>query len=727
MYSRSRMMLRAHVFMKKGGVYRSTIVLMICMHYMMCAVNTMIGSGIPRNKVNSVAVLENKSASHSAKQHVSHDILYGISPQHITMLRKNADISGANQPIVNFDTALTTELNAVHLLIAAISQDPQLHKIRLYADIITRYKELGVIFSPIFFRRFSTKITPHDMQYWIVHTQSGVNSFWDCYTKYAINAKKTTSKKTINIANVFRAKFIDSWTKTPLSIEDESYIISTYKHEIPDAKITSKIVYMIWNKHYRYAKQLMKFLSPKAHLQVKKFIDSLSLNHVNAAALSYCKINKDRHITSPPQCNLQRLVLSRYILNNKKSETDEIKALEIFSFVKCNEINEKTYWKTAEHMLRLAIRLKKFHTAYSIVNSYISYIRRHPILLRSSQTHRNYVNASWIAGFILTEYLNKHSNAIRHFSDMHHMASMMMSKSQGAYWLAVAHSRSGDKHNAVRVLKIAKSYKGTFYSYIASHILGENITKATLTNANSPKSARQTFSPEIKRAVWLATILYRTGYTQYARIVVDYCVTYGINMHDAASIIKYFMQNKAITLAVRFTKMYCNAGYGLFAIGFPNNKHILPKAYANDPYLYLSLIRQESEFDYTASNVDGGFGLMQLMPRTAQEIAINKGEKYNKHDVLKSVEYGVIYVDSLMAALHSKVTAIAAYNAGKRNALLWVKRNGDPNVIKDIHKVVCWIELIPFVTTRMHVKKVLENLWSYHVLNGKSAKIKLPL
>ena len=59
--------------------------------------------------------------------------------------------------------------------------------------------------------------------------------------------------------------------------------------------------------------------------------------------------------------------------------------------------------------------------------------------------------------------------------------------------------------------------------------------------------------------------------------------------------------------------------------------------------------------------------------------------------------------------------ALAAYNAGPGASTPWV--SDDLQTLPEL-----WVEAIPFPETRLYVKKVLGNRWSYKLLAGPPAR-----
>ena len=132
--------------------------------------------------------------------------------------------------------------------------------------------------------------------------------------------------------------------------------------------------------------------------------------------------------------------------------------------------------------------------------------------------------------------------------------------------------------------------------------------------------------------------------------------------------------------------------------------------YDFDPFVALSVIREESRFDAEARSIAGARGLMQIMPGTAYRldkhlnIGINRVSKIN--NVQNNVHLGVYYLKSLFAEFESLAHVLAAYNAGEIVVRKWDK-NGNYRSVDE------FIEDIPYPETRNYVKKVITSYFQY--------------
>jgi soluble lytic murein transglycosylase-like protein/tetratricopeptide (TPR) repeat protein len=131
-----------------------------------------------------------------------------------------------------------------------------------------------------------------------------------------------------------------------------------------------------------------------------------------------------------------------------------------------------------------------------------------------------------------------------------------------------------------------------------------------------------------------------------------------------------------------------------------------------DSLVLHAIIRQESLFQYNALSPAGAVGLMQLMPRTAAEVARRERtvKRFRRNDLLKpevNVALGAAYFANLLRVYDNDyVRAVAAYNAGPSAVARWWKRaNGNPAM---------FLERMTYRETRSYLRRVFFNLLQYY-------------
>jgi soluble lytic murein transglycosylase len=138
--------------------------------------------------------------------------------------------------------------------------------------------------------------------------------------------------------------------------------------------------------------------------------------------------------------------------------------------------------------------------------------------------------------------------------------------------------------------------------------------------------------------------------------------------------------------------------------------------YALDPYLVVAVIREESAFGERAVSRAGAVGLMQLLPRTAEQIGRTGGLAGETADLvspLANIGLGTRYLSQLLEEFQGNwARALAAYNAGPHQVRRWLDTRGR---LSDDE----FIEEIPFPETRAYVKRVLGSYYRYRAQYGR--------
>lgn len=134
-----------------------------------------------------------------------------------------------------------------------------------------------------------------------------------------------------------------------------------------------------------------------------------------------------------------------------------------------------------------------------------------------------------------------------------------------------------------------------------------------------------------------------------------------------------------------------------------------------NPYLSFALIKAESNFDEKAVSSSNAMGLMQLLEKTAKEIAIQdlKLQEFQKDDLYEpeiNIKIGLRYFSNLLKQYDSSYNiALAAYNGGTGNVQKWIEQG----IISESGEN---IENIPFKETNNYVRKINRNYKIYKKL-----------
>ncbi len=124
-----------------------------------------------------------------------------------------------------------------------------------------------------------------------------------------------------------------------------------------------------------------------------------------------------------------------------------------------------------------------------------------------------------------------------------------------------------------------------------------------------------------------------------------------------------------------------------------------------DPAFAFAIIRQESAFTPDARSHAGALGLMQLLPRTARQVARRMDVKLSHNrellDIDTNLRLGMAHLrDMLSSYNNNKLLAAAAYNAGRYRVNRWISKEA-------ITPADIWAETIPFRETRNYIQNVM--------------------
>ena len=133
-----------------------------------------------------------------------------------------------------------------------------------------------------------------------------------------------------------------------------------------------------------------------------------------------------------------------------------------------------------------------------------------------------------------------------------------------------------------------------------------------------------------------------------------------------------------------------------------------------DPLLLLALVRQESVFEWQVQSWAGAQGLMQIMPTTADWIALQIAWNNYKREIIYrpyiNVRFGAWYFAHQYESFNQDaVAALTAYNAGPGRVLRWQT----PEMAADDD---LFLEYMPLSEPRLYVEKVFVHYKNYREL-----------
>ncbi|MBV1867996.1 MAG: lytic transglycosylase domain-containing protein [Marinosulfonomonas sp.] len=337
----------------------------------------------------------------------------------------------------------------------------------------------------------------------------------------------------------------------------------------------------------------------------------------------------------------------------------------------------------------------------------------------------NFTDLEWLSGFIALTDLKDAKLALEHFRRFRGAVDTPISLGRAGYWEGRAHEALGDSENAHLAYAFGGEYQTSFYGQLAAEKAGLKMDPS-LTGREVYPSFSET--PHGKSSVLQAALLFQKAglpllFTRFTRHLAERLTT-----PERGALAQIALDLKEPYAALYMAKYAARSGTVLARPYFPVTDII--ETGADVPAeLTLSIARRESEFYSGATSGVGARGLMQLMPRTAQEMARKKGLKFQLGRLTSDPKYnatlGTAYLAELIAEFGDYYPFIAAgYNAGPSRPKRWLKRYGDPR--RSVEHAVDWIEHIPFRETRNYVMRVMESLPVYRArLAGKPVELSL--
>ncbi len=373
------------------------------------------------------------------------------------------------------------------------------------------------------------------------------------------------------------------------------------------------------------------------------------------------------------------------------------------------------WWPEQERAIRAALGEREFKLAYRLASA-------------SRQTAgAPYAEAEWLAGWLALQFTGQPKAARRHFEPLWVAVSTPISRGRAGYWAGRAATAGGDVAAANSWYDRAAGYPSSFYGQLAANELGHDPGRRVPAARTPTEAARAALGRRVPAQLGL--LLCRQGQPRYAQPFFRHLGYEAAGDADQlAAVVALAESCGRADLVLAATRGAAGNGAYLMRESYPLP---LVRAFGRDhdgmaePALVLAVARQESLFDPAARSTAGALGLMQLMPGTAQAMSRELGEDFALRRLTRdpdfNVRLGAFYLGRQLARFDNEpALALAAYNAGPRRVTEWLALNGDPRGT-DPHRLIDWIELIPFSETRNYVQRVLEGRGMYRLALGRPA------
>jgi soluble lytic murein transglycosylase-like protein/TolA-binding protein len=203
-----------------------------------------------------------------------------------------------------------------------------------------------------------------------------------------------------------------------------------------------------------------------------------------------------------------------------------------------------------------------------------------------------------------------------------------------------------------------------------------------------------------------------------------FCSAYLAEIEDYSGFVKLQYDQYRLLQGGTTTEQKLNARRRFHPIAYPEPVLRAAEEFDLHPALILSVMRTESQYQPDVMSVANARGLMQILPATGHKIADRMGLPQPQPDDLfaphTNIRFGAWYLAALIKEFDGQTPlAIASYNAGPFNVKRWVDQAPDCTMEE-------FIERIPFVQTRIYVKKILGTFYLYRSLfAGKAIGVNL--
>ena len=489
----------------------------------------------------------------------------------------------------------------------------------------------------------------------------------------------------------------DGFKDAELSKNDLRYFSKIFKKFLTQQDYTLRADYFAYEAKYQDLRDTIEYLNP----------DYQKL--YNARAALFTKRSADNLIAQVPQYLKEDpgLIYDRIKWRRKKARFDD--ALTLINQSASDSLERNQY--LAKERLSIArdkIQDKEFKTAYEILKDH------------RLKDGSDYAEIEWHLGWLALSFLNQPDAALAHFLRMNAAVSYPISKARAAFWIGKTYKKLGQVNQANTWFKTGSQYGTTFYGQL-SH---KEIDEKKFSINNSFKFSEEKYE-EFKKNNPLAKsviVLKELNRTRYTKDILKHLGDVDQNKTaEEISMAGLLAQDiERYDFAIQIAKNASYKNLNFLEISYP--KIDVPKQIKDqkilDSSVILALIRQESEFDTSATSRVGAKGLMQIMPATGKLLSKVTNIDFSREKLTRDKDYnlalGSYYISDLDDLFGSQYLAFAAYNAGPNRVEKWIKTHGDPR--KKQIDAIDFIELIPFHETRNYVQRVSENINVYEYL-----------
>ena len=349
--------------------------------------------------------------------------------------------------------------------------------------------------------------------------------------------------------------------------------------------------------------------------------------------------------------------------------------------------------------------------------------RKHKTAYRVAANHhlssgQIYAELEWLAGYTALRHLNNPKTAQLHFERMLFAVDTPISLGRAYYWLARAHKKQGNLEEARKVFAQGAKHQTSFYGLLSAEEISAPFSYRFDPLPDLPDWREASFR---KSSVFKAAILlFASGQDALGeRFITHLAET--LNDREVEQMTDFLEEYQRPHVLVMLGKRKASQGKNFPRPYFAMHP-MIKEGYPVPNQLSLAIARRESEFDPKVISPAGAAGIMQVMPRTAREVAGKIGLRYDQRRMTRDWKYnariGTAYLKELNERFGSNPVLVSvAYNAGPARAEKWSALLGDPRSKKV--NIIDWIEMIPFDETRNYVMRTTESIPMYRARLGE--------
>ena len=489
-----------------------------------------------------------------------------------------------------------------------------------------------------------------------------------------------------------------AWADQSMSKSTTSEIIENFRTNLLPLT-DNRFEFLLWEKD-KASLKAMSFLLSDTQKAVADTVFSLYANKKNVSA----KIN-----SLPPEWKKHPVVMhARFEWRLRNNLQDSaLQVLEKYS-KSASHLSQPSKWAERREILaRDMMYDKQYKKAYNISSSHY---------LEEGDT---YAVLEWLSGYLALEKLNNAELALKHFKNFLVAVDAPISLGRGLYWLGRTYEKQGKMDVAQQIYQIGADRWETYYGLLAAEKVGRTVDMTVLNTSHSKSWKNASFS---NGSVFKAALLLFSANREVLAERFLTHLTETLSDEDILRLVDFLEENQKPHELVMVAKRAASQSK-VFPRPYFALHPVADMPQRIPPEMTLAIARRESEFYPKVASPVGALGMMQVMPKTAKEMAKRLDLKFSSERMLSDWKYnakiGIAYLEELSERYDGNpILMAAAYNAGPSRADRWIELLGDPRNPKV--DLVQWVESIPFEETRNYVMRVSESLPNYKVrLNKK--------